>query len=32
MLIAPAAFLAVTVLAVIALGDTLRAALDPRRR
>ncbi|OIH96916.1 MULTISPECIES: ABC transporter permease [unclassified Curtobacterium] len=32
MLVAPAAFLAVTVLAVIALGDTLRAALDPRRR
>ncbi|WP_240347644.1 ABC transporter permease [Curtobacterium sp. 24E2] len=32
MLIAPATFLAVTVLSVIALGDTLRAALDPRRR
>lgn len=32
MLIAPAAFLAITVLSVIALGDTLRAALDPRRR
>ncbi|MFJ7287745.1 ABC transporter permease [Curtobacterium sp. AB451] len=32
MLIAPAVFLAVTVLSVIALGDTLRAALDPRRR
>ncbi|MFJ4221546.1 ABC transporter permease [Curtobacterium luteum] len=32
MLVAPAAFLAVTVLSVIALGDTLRAALDPRRR
>jgi ABC-type dipeptide/oligopeptide/nickel transport system permease subunit len=31
-LIAPAVFLAVTVLSVIALGDTLRAALDPRRR
>ncbi len=29
MLIAPAAFLAITVLSVIALGDTLRAALDP---
>ncbi|MEV7931487.1 ABC transporter permease [Curtobacterium sp. NPDC089185] len=32
MLVAPAVFLAVTVLSVIALGDTLRAALDPRRR
>jgi oligopeptide transport system permease protein len=32
MLVAPAAFLAVTVLAVIALGDTLRAALDPHGR
>jgi len=32
LLIFPAAFLAITVLCVITLGDTLRAALDPRRQ
>ncbi|PZF57087.1 ABC transporter permease [Curtobacterium sp. MCBD17_034] len=32
MLVFPALFLAVTVLSVIGLGDTLRTALDPRRR
>jgi ABC-type dipeptide/oligopeptide/nickel transport system permease subunit len=32
LLLFPSIFLAVTVLSVIVLGDTLRAALDPRRR
>jgi ABC-type dipeptide/oligopeptide/nickel transport system permease subunit len=32
LLIFPAAFLAVTVLSIITLGDSLRAALDPRRQ
>ena len=32
LLIFPAAFLAVTVLSIITLGDTLRSALDPRRQ
>lgn len=32
LLIFPAAFLAVTVLSIITLGDTLRGALDPRRQ
>jgi len=32
LLVFPALFLAVTVLSIISLGDTLRAALDPRRQ
>lgn len=32
LLVFPAAFLAVTVLSIITLGDSLRAALDPRRQ